>query len=478
MLYYGRTESEERLLTELTDIAETRSRIDPGLFNKYLVKRGLRDEDGKGVLVGLTEIGEVHSYIIEDDEIVPTPGRLIYRGIDINNIVDGFLSEHRYGYEETCYLLLTGQLPNEDELKDFKQILTNNQLLPEDFVRHTILKDPSRDVMNVLSRSVLALYRYDDQADDISVNNVLKQCLQLIAWFPSLAVYGYQAFSHYHNRNSLYIHSPQPDLSIAENILYMLRPDNKYTELEATLLDLALVLHAEHGGGNNSSFVTHVVTSSGTDTYSVIAAALGSLKGPKHGGANIKVVQMFEDLKQKVKDWDDDEEIADYLNQILDYQAFDRSGKIYGMGHAVYSISDPRSVILKKHVAELAQEKGLEEEFNLYQKVEVLAPDLIAQKHRTSKVVSSNVDFYSGLVYKMLKIPPELFTPMFAVARIAGWSAHRIEEIVNDGKIIRPAYKSVCARRPYIPMHERGKIRDVTFTTDRSDHKFKLLDMG
>lgn len=456
MLDYGSNESEEKLLATFTDQAKKGSLIDPKLFNKYIVKRGLRDDDGRGVLVGLTEIGEVHSYIIEDNEIVPTPGRLIYRGIDINDIVNGFFSEGRYGFEETCYLLLLGNLPDKDALKDFKQLLAKNQYLPEDFLRHTILKDPSRDVMNVISRSVLALYSFDKNADDTSVDNVLKQCLRLIAWFPSLAVYGYQAFSHYHGNNSLHIHSPQPDLSIAENILYMLRADNKYTKLEATLLDLALVLHAEHGGGNNSSFVTHVVTSSGTDTYSVIAAALGSLKGPKHGGANVKVVQMFEDLKQKVNNLDDDDEINEYLGKILDYQAFDRAGKIYGMGHAVYSISDPRSVILKEHVSRLAKEKGFEDELNLYLKVEALAPDLIAKNHKIDKVVSSNVDFYSGLIYKMLGIPPELFTPMFAVARIAGWSAHRIEEIVNDGKIIRPCYKSVAARRPYIAMNDRG----------------------
>lgn len=455
MLDCSTTEIEEKFLANLTAIAEKSSFIDPNLFNKYIVKRGLRDEDGRGTLVGLTEIGEVHSYIIEDNEIIPTPGRLIYRGIDINDIVNGFLSEGRYGFEETCYLLLTGKLPQKDELKEFEHMLAKNQNLPEDFVRHTILKDPSKDVMNVLSRSVLSLYRYDSQADDTSVSNVLRQCLRFIAWFPSLAVYGYQAFSHYHNHNSLHIHSPQPDLNIAENILYMLRPDNKYTKMEAALLDLALVLHAEHGGGNNSSFVTHVVTSSGTDTYSVIAAALGALKGPKHGGANTKVVQMFEDLKQNVKDWNDDDEIKDYLAKILNYQAFDLAGKIYGMGHAVYSISDPRSVILKKHVAKLAREKGLEDEFNLYQKVEAIAPDLIAKNHQTYKVVSSNVDFYSGFIYKMLGIPLELFTPMFAVARIAGWSAHRIEELVNDGKIIRPCYKSVSIRRPYIPMNER-----------------------
>jgi citrate synthase len=455
MLKYVANESEEELIALMAKIAEKRCLINPDLFNKYIVKRGLRDEDGRGVLVGLTEIGEVHSYIIEENEIVPTPGRLTYRGIDINDIVNGFMSEGRFGFEETCYLLLMGDLPNAQQLWDFKQLIANNMFLPEDFVRSTILEDPSKDVMNVLARSVLELYSYDDDADDISIPNVLKQCLRLIACFPSLAVYGYQAFSHYHCNKSLHIHSPRPDLSIAENILHMLRPDNKYTKLEATLLDLALVLHAEHGGGNNSSFVTHVVTSSGTDTYSVIAASLGSLKGPKHGGANRKVVHMFADLKEKVKDWEDDDEIKAYLTKLLNREAFDREGKIYGIGHAVYSISDPRSVILKKYAGQLAKEKGLEDEYNLYCKVESLAPDLIARDHKTFKPVSSNVDFYSGFVYRMLELPAELFTPLFAVARIAGWSAHRLEELVNAGKIIRPSYKSVARRRPYIPMQER-----------------------
>jgi citrate synthase len=455
MLNFVPNEADEELIALMTKMVEKDSLINPELFNKYIVKRGLRDEDGRGTLVGLTEIGEVHSYIIEDNEIVQTPGRLIYRGIDINQIVNGFLTEGRFGFEETCYLLLLGDLPNQRELDDFKKLIANNLFLPDDFVRHMILEDPSKDVMNVLARSVLALYSYDNDADDVSLNNVLKQCLRLIAFFPSLAVYGYQAFSHYHLNNSLHIHSPRPDLSIAENVLHMLRPDNKYTKLEATLLDLALVLHAEHGGGNNSSFVTHVVTSSGTDTYSVIAAALGSLKGPKHGGANRKVVHMFEDLKEKVKDWNDDDEVKNYLTKLLDGEAFDHACKIYGIGHAVYSVSDPRSILLKQYAGQLAREKGLEDEYNLYCKVETLAPELITQNHDTFKPVCSNVDFYSGFVYRMLGIPAELFTPLFAVARIAGWSAHRLEELVNSGKIIRPCYKSVALRRPYIPMHNR-----------------------
>lgn len=449
-----RLESEERILSELTRMTQN-SLIRPELYSKYAVKRGLRDLDGRGVLVGLTEIGEVHSYILDEGEIVPVPGRLIYRGYDIADLVKGFTGEERYGFEEVVYLLLFGRLPDPNVQKDFQRLLGDYQRLPEDFARDMILKAPSKDIMNTLARSVLALYSFDDNPDDTSLENVLKQCMRLIACFPSLAVYGFQAFSHYHGNQSLYIHSPQADLSIAENVLAMLRPDSKYTKLEATLLDLALVLHAEHGGGNNSSFVTHVVTSTGTDTYSAMAAAIGALKGPRHGGANIKVVQMFEDMKEKLMNWDDDEEIENYLTKILSKDAFDRSGLIYGIGHAVYSISDPRAVILKDYVAQLAQEKGLEAEFQLYSAVERLAPNVIAKSNKMYKAVSANVDFYSGFVYRMLNIPDEMFTPIFAIARIAGWSAHRIEEIVNAGKIIRPAYKSVAPRRKYISMIDR-----------------------
>ena len=439
----------------LSSLAQKSSLIDPELFVKYEVKRGLRDLDGKGVLVGLTEIGEVHSYIIDENEMIPVPGRLMYRGMDISDITDGFVKDGRHGFEETCYLLLFGDLPDKKQLMDFEQLLSNYRQLPEDFVRDMILKAPSKDMMNVLARSVLAFYSFDEHADDTSITNVLEQCLRLIAYFPAIAVYGYQAYSHYHGNNSLFIHSPRPELSTAENILHMLRPDSKYTKLEATLLDLALVLHAEHGGGNNSSFVTHVVTSSGTDTYSVMAAALGSLKGPKHGGANIKVVQMFDDMKNNLKDWNCDKEIEDYLMRLLKKDAFDRSGLIYGVGHAVYSISDPRCIILKEYAGRLAKEKGLEAEFNLYSKVEELAPKVIAEVRKMYKGVSANVDFYSGFVYDMLGIPSEMFTPIFAISRIAGWSAHRIEEIVNAGKIIRPAYKSVAKRREYVSIEER-----------------------
>lgn len=451
----GKIEKFDKMLDELSLKAKKSSHINPELFTKYNVKRGLRDLDGKGVLVGLTEIGEVHSYILDENEIIPVPGRLIYRGIDICQIVEGFSAEDRYGFEETCYLLLFGDLPDRKSLKELEELLASNQTLPDDFARGMIMSAPSKDIMNIMARNVLDLYSFDEDPDNTSIKNVLRQCIRLIACFPSLAVYGYQAYSHYHGKQSLYIHSPQPDLSIAENILHMLRPDSKFTKLEARLLDLALVLHAEHGGGNNSSFVTHVVTSTGTDTYSVMAAALGALKGPRHGGANIKVVQMFEDMKLNLKDWDDSEEIKGYLAKILKKEAFDYSGLIYGIGHAVYSVSDPRAVIFKEYVAQLAKEKGLEKEYNLYAKVEELAPEMIGKSNKMYKIVSANVDFYSGFVYRMLGIPDELFTAIFAISRIVGWSAHRIEEIVNAGKIIRPAYKSVAARREYIGMNER-----------------------
>ncbi|HOJ12438.1 MAG TPA: citrate/2-methylcitrate synthase [Clostridiales bacterium] len=446
---------EENMLERYTSLAKDSNYINPELYSKYQVKRGLRDLDGRGVLVGLTEIGDVNAYIEVDNEMVPAPGRLTYRGIDIYSLVNGFLSHNQFGFEETAYLLLYGNLPKKCELDDFECLLSSYRTLPTGFVRDLILKAPSKDVMNGLSRSVLALYSYDNNPEDTSIKNVVKQCMKLIALFPLLAVYAYQAYSHYHGANSLYIHSPKKDLSTAENILHMLRPDNKYTDLETRLLDLALVLHAEHGGGNNSTFVTHVVTSTGTDTYSAVASALGSLKGPRHGGANIKVVQMFENLKQNLKDWDDDDEIENYLLRMLNKEVFDCSGLIYGIGHAVYSISDPRVEIFKEHVGELAKEKGLEKEYNLYMKVEKIAPEVIGKVRRIYKGVSANIDLYSGFVYRMLDIPQELFTPIFAIARIAGWSAHRIEEIVNAGKIIRPAYKSVAQKREYITVERR-----------------------
>ena len=431
-------------------------KIDPALYSKYEVKRGLRDINGKGVLTGLTEISEILSYTLVDSEVVPCEGKLYYRGIDIEQIVKGFLKENRFGFEETTFLLLFGKLPNAQQLEEFQNLLANYRTLPTSFVRDIIMKAPSPDMMNTLARSVLTLYSYDDNANDTSIPNVLRQCLQLIALFPLLAVYGYQAYRHYHDGKSLVIRAPKPELSTAQNILRMLRPDNKYTELEAKILDLALVLHAEHGGGNNSTFTTHVVTSSGTDTYSVIAAALGSLKGPKHGGANIKVVQMFQDMKEQVKDWTDEEEVSAYLTALLNKQAFDRKGLIYGMGHAVYSISDPRANIFKAFVERLSAEKGRQEEFQLYSMVERLAPQVIGKERQIYKGVSANVDFYSGFVYSMLDLPLELYTPIFAIARISGWSAHRIEELINEGKIIRPAYKNVQKKQQYIALEERS----------------------
>ncbi|WP_053984227.1 citrate/2-methylcitrate synthase [Niameybacter massiliensis] len=444
------------LLDELTTLALENNYIDPSLFGKYAVKRGLRDLDGRGVLVGLTEIGEVNSYIEQDGKLVPAPGHLIYRGIDIEDITQGYLSDGRFGFEETTYLLLFGKLPTQEQLTNFQKLLGEKRKLPDDFVRDMVLKAPSKDIMNSMARSVLALYSYDEgNPDDTSLTNTLRQCIKLIATFPSLAVYGYQAYAHYHSNQSLYIHTPQPELSTAENILYMLRPDSKYTQLEATLLDLALILHAEHGGGNNSTFTTHLVTSSGTDTYSSIAAALGSLKGPKHGGANLKVVKMFEDMRENIKDWKDEEAICDYLTRLLNKEAFDKAGLIYGIGHAVYSVSDPRATILKEYAAKLAKAKGMEDEFDFYTRIEKLAPQVISHSRKMYKGVSANVDFYSGFVYSMLNLPLELYTPIFAIARISGWSAHRIEEIVNAGKIIRPAYKSVAERREYTALTAR-----------------------
>lgn len=439
----------------LTNLCRQNSSIDVSLYSKYDVKRGLRDVSGRGVLTGLTEIAEVRAYTIADEEYVPCEGKLFYRGIDVEEIVTGFINENRFGFEEITYLLLFGQLPTTEELNNFNQILSNYRSLPTSFVRDIIMKAPSHDMMNTLARSVLTLYSYDDKADDTSIPNVMRQSLQLIALFPLLSVYGYQAYRHYHDGQSLFIHAPESSLSTAETILHLLRPDSKYTPLEAKILDVALVLHAEHGGGNNSSFTTHVVTSSGTDTYSSVAASLGSLKGPKHGGANIKVVQMFEDMKATLKDWEDEDEIRNYLTALLHKEAFDKAGLIYGMGHAVYSISDPRANIFKGFVKKLSEEKGRDKEFKLYTLVENLAPAVIAKERQIYKGVSANVDFFSGFVYSMLDLPLELYTPIFAIARISGWSAHRIEELINAGKIIRPAYKSVAKRKEYIPINNR-----------------------
>ncbi|MDF2804661.1 MAG: citrate/2-methylcitrate synthase [Anaerocolumna sp.] len=439
----------------LTKLCTSNSTIDPNLYTKYDVKRGLRDISGKGVLTGLTEIAEVRSHIIEDSEYVPCEGKLFYRGVNVEHIVDGFIKDDRFGFEEVTYLLLFGALPSGSELSDFKKLLGEYRSLPTSFVRDIILKAPSKDMMNTLARSVLTLYSYDDLADDVTIPNVMRQSLQLIALFPLLSVYGYQAYTHYHDGQSLFIHTPDPSLSTAELILHLLRPDSKYTPLEAKILDVALVLHAEHGGGNNSSFTTHVVSSTGTDTYSSVAASLGSLKGPKHGGANIKVVQMFEDMKNTIKDWESEEEVANYLTALLQKKAFDNAGLIYGMGHAVYSISDPRANIFKNFVMKLSEEKGRTSEFKLYNLVASLAPEIIAKERQIYKGVSANVDFYSGFVYSMLDLPLELYTPIFAIARISGWSAHRIEELINASKIIRPAYKNVAKRKEYTNISDR-----------------------
>ncbi len=435
----------------LAELCKQNSNIDPNLYQVHQVKRGLRDLDGKGVVTGLTEI----STILSSKDDVPCEGELYYRGCNIYDLVQGFMKDDRFGFEETVYLLLFGKLPTKEELDQFEELLVSYRTLPTNFVRDVIMKAPNQDIMNSLARSVLTLYSYDKNANDTSLPNVLRQCIQLIANFPALSVYAYQAYRHYGKGKGLYIHRPDPKLSTAENILRMLRPDKKYTALEAKILDLALVLHAEHGGGNNSTFTTHVVTSSGTDTYSSTAASLCSLKGPKHGGANIKVTQMFNDMKHQVRHWDDEEEIKDYLNKLLNKEAFDNAGLIYGMGHAVYSLSDPRAVIFRRFVEQLSKEKGKTKEFQLYSNVERLAPKVIAEKRKIYKGVSANVDFYSGFVYSMLDLPEELYTPVFAIARIAGWSAHRMEELINTNKIIRPAYKSVSETMEYVPLKDR-----------------------
>ncbi len=442
-------------LEQLATRVESCAQIDSDLYMKYDVKRGLRDINGKGVLVGLTEISEVCSTKEINGVSVPADGELFYRGYNVKDLIAGMNKDSHFGFEECTYLLLFGKLPTQRELSDFSQMLSNYRTLPTSFVRDIIMKAPSKDMMNTLARSVLTLYSYDDLADDVSIPNVLRQCLQLISLFPLLSVYGYQAYKHYHDGASLFIHSPKEQYSTAENILHILRPDSQFTPLEAKLLDIALILHMEHGGGNNSSFTTHLVSSSGTDTYSVIAASLGSLKGPKHGGANIKVVRMFEDMKAQLHDWSDEEEICRYLTALLHKEAFDHAGLIYGMGHAVYSLSDPRAQIFRGFVERLSAEKGCEKEFALYSAVERLAPQIIAKERKIYKGVSPNVDFFSGFAYSMLGLPVELYTPIFAIARISGWSAHRLEEVTGGGKIMRPAYKNVGERKVYIPMSDR-----------------------
>ncbi|MDN5313857.1 MAG: citrate synthase [Clostridiales bacterium] len=444
------------IIQQLAANSAAKSRIDPALYEKYSVKRGLRNEDGTGVLVGLTEVGEVFSYIMDDADRVPVEGRLFYRGMGVADIVNGFYQDKRFGFEETVYLLLFGELPTQEQLDQLEDLIRANRNLPVGFTEDMILKAPSPDIMNKLARTVLALYAYDPMADDISVENVLRQSIELIARFPVLISYAYMAKRHYVDNESLFLHSPQPHYNTAQNILHMIRPDGQFTDLEARILDLALVLHAEHGGGNNSTFVTKAVTSSGSDTYSVIAAAIGSLKGPQHGGASGKAYDMMQDLKNNVKNWRNEMEIAEYLTKILKKEAYDKSGLIYGIGHAVYTLSDPRTKLLRDYARALAYEAGKEEEYELYTLTERMAPEVFRNVKKNDKIVCANVDFYSGFIYNMLGIPPELYTPIFAVARIAGWSAHRIEELVSGGRIMRPAYKCVQKRRKYVGMSDRG----------------------
>ena len=426
------------------------------LFKAYGVKRGLRNEDETGVMAGLTSIGQVIGYTIKDGEKLPAEGHLKYRGYDINDIVENCEKEDRFGYEEVAYLLLFGTLPNAETLAKFKDLLSSCRTLPAGFTEDMILKAPSTNIMNKMARSVLALYSYDDNPDEISVQNIFRQSIQLISCLPVMAAAGYQAKKHYHDGESLYLHIPQKSLSVAENILYLLRPDNKYTKEEARMLDVLLMIQAEHGGGNNSAFTTRVVSSSGTDTYSAIAAAIGSLKGPKHGGANAKVMAMMDNIEQNVKNWEDEDEVKAYLEKILRKEAFDGAGLIYGMGHAVYTYSDPRCIILKKHASRLAATNPeWEKELNLYNMVERLTPDCFFRLKNSKKYICANVDMYSGFVYKMLGIAPEMYTPLFAISRIAGWCAHRLEETIGCSRIIRPAYKSIVDTKEYIPMSER-----------------------
>ncbi len=443
----------EKMLKQI----EENNQIANELYSKYEVKRGLRDNQGKGVVAGLTTISTVYPEKMVDGQVVAGCGELRYRGISIDDLVEGFVSEDRFGFEEVAYLLLFGELPNQEELAGFQALIASNRTLPTNFVRDVIMKAPSADVMNSLSRSVLTLASYDEASDDISLENVLSQSIMLISVFPLLAIYAYHAYNHYNKEESMYIHLPEENLSTAEALLQMLRPDRSYTKQEAQTLDMALVLHMEHGGGNNSTFTTRVVTSSGTDTYSTIAAALGSLKGPKHGGANIKVTQMMTDLKAQLTDYSDEAAVAQYLEDLLDKKAFDQKGLIYGMGHAIYSDNDPRAAIFKRYVSKLAEEKGEEawKEYQLYTLVERLAPEIIANKRKMFKGVSANIDFFSGFVYNLLGLPPEIYTPIFAIARIVGWSAHRMEELVNAQKIIRPAYQEVTEDREYQAMADR-----------------------
>ena len=430
--------------------------IDPSYYERWGVKRGLRNADGTGVLAGVTQIGNVLGYYVQDGERYPMDGKLIYRGIDVEELIDGFVSEGRFGFEETAYLLLFGALPTRAQLEEFKNILSDNHTLPKMFTEDMILKAPSPDVMNKLARSVLALYSYDENPDDLSLANQLRQAVQLIARVPVIVAHAFAVKRHYYDNESLYLHRPQPGLSVAQNFLYSVRHDNQYTDQEAKLLDLCLVLHAEHGGGNNSAFACRVLSSSGTDIYSSIAAAVGSLKGPRHGGANKKVAEMFRAIESGVKDWKDDEEVSAFLDKLLRKEAGGRSGLIYGMGHAIYTLSDPRAVLLKRYARKLAETKGMMDQFQLLEAVERLTPGALVRVKNEKKVVCANIDLYSGFVYQMMGIPQELYTPLFAVARMVGWCAHRIEEVTSpSNRIIRPAYKAVAPMRTFVPLDQR-----------------------
>lgn len=448
---------ESSFLKKLTLVAQNNDPIDSELYQKYDVKRGLRYADGRGVLVGLTRVGDVVGYDVADGKKIAVPGKLIYRGYDIEDIIKDVEEHDQFGYEQTVYLLLFGELPSQDELDEFRSFLGSKRSLPENFTEDMIMKAPSSDIMNKLARGVLASYSYDPNPEDVSIANNLRQCIELIARFSTLAAYAYEAKRHYYDGKSMYIHNPKPELSTAENLLRLIRRDKKYTKLEAEILDLALVLHAEHGGGNNSSLTVHVISSADTDTYSAISAAVGSLKGRRHGGANKQVMEMMDDIKAHVKDWSSEKEVKEYLRKIMRKEAYDKSGLIYGQGHAVYTISDPRTILLRNKAALLAKEKNMMDEFNLYVLIEKLAPVVFAEEKGEEKQICTNVDFYSGFVYSMLEIPRDLFTPIFAVSRIAGWSAHRIEEIAAGGRIYRPAFKNILEARQFVPIEQRAR---------------------
>lgn len=457
-------------ISKVSAQAKRKDPIDPALYQQYDVKRGLRYADGRGVLVGLTRIGDVVGYEMDEaGNKIAVPGRLVYRGYSVEDIVHDTEKRHEFGFEECVYLLLFGELPTLTQLEEFKNVMGAMRVLPPNFTEDMIMKAPSSDIMNKIARGVLASYSYDPDPENRSLENILRQSLELIARFSTLAAYGYQAKRRYYDGKSMYIHNPNPNLSTAENFLRLIRSDKSYSRLEAEILDLALILHAEHGGGNNSSFTVHVVSSADTDTYSAIAAAVGSLKGRRHGGANIRVMEMMDDVKAHVKDWSSEKEVEEYLRKIAKKEAFDHTGLIYGQGHAVYTISDPRATLLRAKAAELAKEKGCEEELNLYNLIDRLAPQVLGEIHGGKKKICTNVDFYSGFVYSMLNIPRELFTPLFSIARIAGWSAHRIEEIVAGGRIYRPAYRNVSQERKYVPIDERVDSSDLGETSIEED---------